>query len=101
MGKIELIVGDNYRLDDIWRSIDIKVVEGLLSIGAIIYRELGINNDSRKLLEELDSMGKRLESLRIEKDRLELDIVSKVDKLVLEKKSECSYRRIQRFDCNI
>jgi hypothetical protein len=90
MGKIELIVGDNYRLDDIWRSIDIKVVEGLLSIGAIIYRELGINNDSRKLLEELDSMGKRLESLRIEKDRLELDIVSKVDKLVLEKKSEWS-----------
>jgi hypothetical protein len=90
MGKIELIVSDNYRLDDIWRSIDIKVVEGLLSIGAIIYRELGINNDSRKLLEELDSMGKRLESLRIEKDRLELDIVSKVDKLVLEKKSEWS-----------
>lgn len=87
MGKIELVVGDDYRLDDIWKSVDVNVVEGLLSIGAIIYRELGINNDSRRLLEELDSMGKRLESLRLEKDRLELDIVSRVDKLVLEKES--------------
>ncbi len=90
MGKIELVVGDNYRLDDIWRSVDIKVVEGLLSIGAIIYRELGINNDSRKLLVELDNMKERVDVLRLEKVRLELDMDSKLEELVLKKESEWS-----------